>query len=669
MQYNRVELGPGYFPLVATANPVALGLIYVGEVDLDPTVVANQKTLKVQQEDGTIISVAQPISLSAGGVPLYSGAPVVLLVEGNYAIAVLDVSGAQVYYNPKGQYLDNYVGENFYYPDPTEADQGNATGGDTTVKDIIDALTTPDIPATIVLRRTSGSDEDDYIFLTSEIIPKHITIVFEHGARIKVGAGATVLISSVLDIGPVQIFDVSSGGQVIFAYARNVRPEWWQDNSVPGATDMVAAFEAAFSSLPSSCNVIFSSRYALKSAVAVNAPAYTTVTAYGAVITFTTDASGFNFKPSETASLTGFKWFGGFIWNSAEAKTISTAMEFVEAINVEVANVNFNGFYRAIYFTDRREFHFHNNIFVNSLCGIYGDNASGPSAADSTAVCINNNSFILTGTDIGIDLEDVFNNVTINNNTFIGLTSNYHIKIANTSADIYGYNITSNHFLGGDATTTYIFFDSNNSKAFISLNLTSNVFKETTSDAVVLEHCVNVSFIGNLFAQTTGTPINLDVDCESIVISKSNFFAIGTIVYACERNEITYGDAYVSLDFIALTGYAGEAHSDSTGSIDMSSVFANFPTIGLPPKAYDLSIWMRDSGSSGDLAYIELAGVNAFTAAYKRVRFDLSGRADDLLANACVHVPADANGDLNSFYEATGALTLDVWINVTGYYM
>lgn len=100
MALNIVKLNPEYFPDPAIGRPISNADIYVGKNDLDPEIPANQKQISIQQEDGTITPVAQPISTGIGGVPLYNGSPVTILVEGNYSIKVLDKHGGQEYYVP-----------------------------------------------------------------------------------------------------------------------------------------------------------------------------------------------------------------------------------------------------------------------------------------------------------------------------------------------------------------------------------------------------------------------------------------------------------------------------------------------------------------------------------------------------------------------------------------
>lgn len=87
-----------YIPDPVKGRPLFAGQIFVGEPDLDPEIVINQKQLNVIEENGTVVPVAQPFILSAGGVPVYNGSPVRLDVDGNYSIKILNKLGAQVYY-------------------------------------------------------------------------------------------------------------------------------------------------------------------------------------------------------------------------------------------------------------------------------------------------------------------------------------------------------------------------------------------------------------------------------------------------------------------------------------------------------------------------------------------------------------------------------------------
>jgi hypothetical protein len=98
MALNTVSLPFGYYPDPTKGRPVFNGSIFIGEPDLDPTILANQKTITIRQEGVDTPSVPQPISTSAGGVPVFNGSPAEILVDGSYSMAVLNAQDAQVYY-------------------------------------------------------------------------------------------------------------------------------------------------------------------------------------------------------------------------------------------------------------------------------------------------------------------------------------------------------------------------------------------------------------------------------------------------------------------------------------------------------------------------------------------------------------------------------------------
>lgn len=93
-----IELPIIYVPDPLKGRPLFNGQIFVGEPDLDPEVVINQKQLNVVEEDGTVVPVSQPFVVGAGGVPVHNGSTVRLDVDGNYSLKILDNLGAQKYF-------------------------------------------------------------------------------------------------------------------------------------------------------------------------------------------------------------------------------------------------------------------------------------------------------------------------------------------------------------------------------------------------------------------------------------------------------------------------------------------------------------------------------------------------------------------------------------------
>ena len=101
MAKTIVELPYKYFPDPTKGRPVFNGSVFIGEPDTDPEIEVNRKEVTLVQEDGTevpILPAGQPLLTGAGGVVLFEGSPVIILVVGDYSIKVLNNQGSQVYF-------------------------------------------------------------------------------------------------------------------------------------------------------------------------------------------------------------------------------------------------------------------------------------------------------------------------------------------------------------------------------------------------------------------------------------------------------------------------------------------------------------------------------------------------------------------------------------------
>ena len=113
-----VRLGPEYFPDPTSGGPISGGSVYIGEPDKDPE--DFPITVSALQENGSTVPISQPISTSAGGVPLYNGSPVTLIVSESYSLKVLDNSGQRYYVpstivsedttDPNVEYVEDIIG-------------------------------------------------------------------------------------------------------------------------------------------------------------------------------------------------------------------------------------------------------------------------------------------------------------------------------------------------------------------------------------------------------------------------------------------------------------------------------------------------------------------------------------------------------------------------------
>jgi hypothetical protein len=112
---------------------------------------------------------------------------------------------------------------------------------------------------------------------------------------------------------------------------------------------------------------------------------------------------------------------------------------------------------------------------------------------------------------------------------------------------------------------------------------------------------------------------------------------------------------------LTSTSWDGDSFSTTAKtSIDLSSVFSAPAGI----KAILVTVQCRDSGSAAGNPWAMLSPNNT---AGSGMRCRAAGIANDSRAENCMMVPCDSNGDVYYQLNATGASTLDVWIEIWGY--
>lgn len=109
MSYT-IEFPIQYFPDSTKFGDIGLGSLYIGVVNGNPASTPGDRIqVYVSRQNNTDLAITQPISISAGGVPLYLGSPATLKINSGYSVAVLDQLGQQVYYCPKnGEEIDQF---------------------------------------------------------------------------------------------------------------------------------------------------------------------------------------------------------------------------------------------------------------------------------------------------------------------------------------------------------------------------------------------------------------------------------------------------------------------------------------------------------------------------------------------------------------------------------
>lgn len=95
-----VSMPSQLFTMARSFKAVANGKIYIGQIDTDPTNPANQIQVYVENEDGSHVSVSQPIVINSAGYPVYNGQIAKFVTVQGHSMAVYDAYNAQQFNFP-----------------------------------------------------------------------------------------------------------------------------------------------------------------------------------------------------------------------------------------------------------------------------------------------------------------------------------------------------------------------------------------------------------------------------------------------------------------------------------------------------------------------------------------------------------------------------------------
>ena len=135
------------------------------------------------------------------------------------------------------------------------------------------------------------------------------------------------------------------------------------------------------------------------------------------------------------------------------------------------------------------------------------------------------------------------------------------------------------------------------------------------------------------------------------------------------EREVERLQRWESGKFIALTtpltstSWDGDARSTTNKTkIDLSEVF------GVPAGVKAVIIWagIRDSGSANFDANLELSPNAGLTAG---ISLDCSGQANDSWERMSAIVPCDNNGDIYYRVTASGTNTMDIYLQIWGWWL
>lgn len=114
-----VSMPSQLFTLARSFKAAANGKIYIGKIDTDPTIPENQIQVYVQNEDDSLVPIAQPIVINTGGYPVYGGQISKFVTVEGHSMAVYDAYNVQQFFFP------NVLK---YEPDQLRRDLANPVG-------------------------------------------------------------------------------------------------------------------------------------------------------------------------------------------------------------------------------------------------------------------------------------------------------------------------------------------------------------------------------------------------------------------------------------------------------------------------------------------------------------------------------------------------------------
>ncbi|MFW5393807.1 phage head-binding domain-containing protein, partial [Yersinia sp. 2544 StPb PI] len=95
-----VSMPSQLFTMPRKFGAVFNGKIYIGLIDTDPTIPSNQIQVFLENEDGSLVPMAQPIIINAGGYPVYNGQVSKFVTVEGHSMAVYDSLNVQQFYFP-----------------------------------------------------------------------------------------------------------------------------------------------------------------------------------------------------------------------------------------------------------------------------------------------------------------------------------------------------------------------------------------------------------------------------------------------------------------------------------------------------------------------------------------------------------------------------------------
>ncbi|HFW4628758.1 TPA: phage head-binding domain-containing protein [Salmonella enterica subsp. enterica serovar Waycross] len=265
------------FTMARSFKAVTNGKIYIGQIDTDPTNPANQIQVYVENEDGSHVSVSQPIVINSAGYPVYNGQIAKFVTVQGHSMAVYDAYGAQQFYYPNVlKYDPDQLRQQLASSEDGKGDnlvavkQPVSNAKDRTVHDWLSDIITAKEGENIIADGVNNDavginaflpvlvDENRElllvpgIYLVNDDITIDIPVTFQPGAIIKPRNGAQLTFNSEIRAGCYKIFDTEDDFYTspvavpsVKIAKGGVKPEWFGAATVSSYDEIASSVDCS----------------------------------------------------------------------------------------------------------------------------------------------------------------------------------------------------------------------------------------------------------------------------------------------------------------------------------------------------------------------------------------------------------------------------------------
>lgn len=420
-----------------------------------------------------------------------------------------------------------------------------------------------------------------YTISTAKTATTHIVI--PKGVLYAKSGSGSMAFNGPPEIGLYQVFSGFSAGDVTFGSGsvKEVYPEWWGENTVPGTTDMTDEIKSAVGSIVSIRGIVrlMSQNYLVTSEIPITGG----ITILGQSRYFTiislssATQNGFKIETDDPVILKNFRIDCNGVSTAGSAISLDgTTPGVTQNVYSNIENIDIRDSYIGINLISAASYNISKSLIGTRYINIQVDNLSN---ADSGNGRIFSNEFsqsaIPPGNTYGI-VQLAAGGLKIYGNHFFGQTIGYRMNLRDTAATGH-LNIFGNVFEPMDSRA--ISFEKQTANgSFNNINITGNIFSASPDGAVhtVLGSAliINFSICSNVFyCGATGKAIYL-LSGDGGVIDSNNFFGLaGTSLGIYMANEPTHWKIGKGNNFYNLTTYVSVA-----GYIDLVRAFADGDT-------------------------------------------------------------------------------------------